>query len=204
MRQMQLLAPQIKEMQRKYKGDKKKQQEELMRLYQENNANPFASCLPLVAQIPVFLGLYYGLKRFSNHGRNGFGPVVPAHHSEHHRARERPAAVVGGGAGGDLRRVPAAVDRAVVRADTRRTCSARSCVSSRFRSCCSPSSYPFPAGVAIYWVTTNLWTAGSDAHHQAPHRPAPPGGRSAARRRGRRAPRQRPSRLRCLTRRRRS
>jgi YidC/Oxa1 family membrane protein insertase len=59
---MQQLQPKIKELQRKYKGDKRKLQEETMKLYQEYRVNPFASCLPLLIQLPVFICLYYAIR----------------------------------------------------------------------------------------------------------------------------------------------
>ena len=62
MRAMQALQPQMKQIQEKYKNDKQRQQQEMMRFYQENEINPLASCLPLVLQIPVFISLYYMLK----------------------------------------------------------------------------------------------------------------------------------------------
>jgi YidC/Oxa1 family membrane protein insertase len=65
MRQMQMVAPQLKELQRKHKGDRAKTQEELMKFYRENDINPFASCLPLVAQLPIFIALYYVLRDFA-------------------------------------------------------------------------------------------------------------------------------------------
>lgn len=65
MRQMQLVAPQLKELQRKHKGDRAKTQEEMMKFYRENEINPFASCLPLVAQLPVFIALYYVLRGYA-------------------------------------------------------------------------------------------------------------------------------------------
>ena len=58
MQNLQRYAPQMKEIQKKYKGDRQKLNEELMKFYRENNINPAASCLPLLAQIPVFIGLY--------------------------------------------------------------------------------------------------------------------------------------------------
>lgn len=61
-RAMQALAPQIKELQRKHKGDRTKLQQETMKLYQENRVNPFASCLPLILQLPVFFALYWTIK----------------------------------------------------------------------------------------------------------------------------------------------
>jgi YidC/Oxa1 family membrane protein insertase len=62
MRAMQALQPQLKELKEKYKNDQKRMQQEMMRFYQENKVNPFASCIPLLAQIPVFITLFYVLR----------------------------------------------------------------------------------------------------------------------------------------------
>src|SRR3978361_1617780 len=62
MRAMQALQPQIKELQAKYKNDKQRMQQEMMNFYKENKVNPFASCIPLVAQLPVFITLFYVLR----------------------------------------------------------------------------------------------------------------------------------------------
>jgi len=59
---MAALQPHIKELQRKHKGDKAKLQQETMRLYRENQVNPFASCLPMILQIPIFISLYWTIK----------------------------------------------------------------------------------------------------------------------------------------------
>lgn len=59
---LQQLAPQMKDMQKKYKEDPQRLQQETMKFYRENSVNPFASCLPMVAQLPVFLSLYYMLR----------------------------------------------------------------------------------------------------------------------------------------------
>jgi YidC/Oxa1 family membrane protein insertase len=63
MQALQRLAPEIKALQEKYKDDKQRQQQEMMKFYQENKVNPFGSCLPLVAQLPVFFSLFYMLRR---------------------------------------------------------------------------------------------------------------------------------------------
>jgi YidC/Oxa1 family membrane protein insertase len=63
MRKMQHLQPQMKAVQQKYKEDKQRQQEEMMKFYRENDVNPLASCLPLVAQLPVFISLFYMLRK---------------------------------------------------------------------------------------------------------------------------------------------
>lgn len=62
MRALQALQPQIKELQEKYKNDKQRMQQEMMRFYKENKVNPFASCIPLLAQLPVFITLFYVLR----------------------------------------------------------------------------------------------------------------------------------------------
>jgi YidC/Oxa1 family membrane protein insertase len=71
MQNMQRFAPQMKEIQKKYKGDRQKQNEELMKFYKEHNINPAASCLPMVLQIPVFISLYFVLRHFAEHPPSG-------------------------------------------------------------------------------------------------------------------------------------
>jgi YidC/Oxa1 family membrane protein insertase len=58
MYEMQRIQPKIKELQKKYKNDKEKLQEETLKFYQENKVNPFGGCLPLLLQMPVFIALY--------------------------------------------------------------------------------------------------------------------------------------------------
>ena len=65
MQNLQRYAPQMKEIQKKYKADRQKQNEELMKFYKENQINPAASCLPMLLQFPVFIALYYSLRHFS-------------------------------------------------------------------------------------------------------------------------------------------
>jgi hypothetical protein len=56
------VAPQTNAIQAKYKDDKRRRQREIVKFYRENDIKPFASSLPLVAQIPVFIGLFYTLR----------------------------------------------------------------------------------------------------------------------------------------------
>ena len=58
MYEMQRIQPKIKELQKKYKKDKEKLQEETLKFYQDNKVNPFGGCLPLLLQMPVFIALY--------------------------------------------------------------------------------------------------------------------------------------------------
>ena len=59
MNALRVLQPQVKEIQEKYKEDRQRMQQEMMKFYKENKVNPFASCLPLLLQLPVFLALFY-------------------------------------------------------------------------------------------------------------------------------------------------
>lgn len=58
MHAMQKLAPEIKKLQAKHKGDKQKLNEEMMKLYQEQGVNPLGGCLPMILQLPVFYALF--------------------------------------------------------------------------------------------------------------------------------------------------
>ncbi|TET52204.1 MAG: YidC/Oxa1 family membrane protein insertase [Actinomycetota bacterium] len=62
MARMQKIQPQLKELQKKYKDDKQKLQQETMAFYKENNVNPLAGCLPLILQMPVFFALFQTLR----------------------------------------------------------------------------------------------------------------------------------------------
>lgn len=74
---MQRLAPELKKIQQKYKGDRQQLNEEMMKLYRENNVSPAGGCLPMIIQIPVFIVLYDLIRGLTNtvkvHGR-----IVPA------------------------------------------------------------------------------------------------------------------------------
>jgi YidC/Oxa1 family membrane protein insertase len=62
MRRMQLVAPQLKEIQEKYKDDRERQQREMLELYKREGVNPFSSCLPFILQIPFFIAIYQLLR----------------------------------------------------------------------------------------------------------------------------------------------
>ena len=66
MQNLQAHAPEMKAIQQQYKHDRQRKNEEMMEFYKENNINPAASCLPIVAQIPVFIGLFFVLRDFED------------------------------------------------------------------------------------------------------------------------------------------
>ena len=82
----------MKEIQNKYKDDKQRQQQEIMKFYKENEVNPFASCLPLVAQIPVFIGLFYMLRTTLRPGHLSAGSARSGHYALAHHVSASAAA----------------------------------------------------------------------------------------------------------------
>ena len=90
MQAMQAHMPEMKSIQQRFKHDKQKRNEELMKFYRDNNVNPAAPCLPLLVQFPVFIALYLVLRQFSKNPPGGdlswFGSLVPditAHANAH-------------------------------------------------------------------------------------------------------------------------
>ncbi|MDT0318174.1 membrane protein insertase YidC [Streptomyces millisiae] len=65
-RNMQALQPQMKKIQERYKNDRQRQSEEMMKLYRETGTNPLASCLPILAQSPFFIALFQTLSHIAN------------------------------------------------------------------------------------------------------------------------------------------
>jgi YidC/Oxa1 family membrane protein insertase len=80
MQRMQAHMPELKAIQNKYKEDKQRQQQEMMKFYKENKINPLASCLPLAAQLPVFISLFYMLR---SDLRRNICPQLQPHHLVH-------------------------------------------------------------------------------------------------------------------------
>jgi YidC/Oxa1 family membrane protein insertase len=152
MQNLQRYAPQMKEIQKKYKSDKAKQNEELMKFYRENQINPAASCLPMLFQIPVFISLYYTLKHF--HAPKGsdlsflhFIPSISAHTTTHWGGYVLLVVYVCSQLASSYY-MSASVDKM-----------------QRTLLMVMPVVFVFfiarfPAGLVLYWVTTNLWTVG--------------------------------------------
>jgi YidC/Oxa1 family membrane protein insertase len=169
MQSMQRHAPEMKEIQRKYKGDRQKLNEELMKFYRENNINPAASCLPLLAQFPVFISLYLVLNHFSKHVPKGSDlswlHIVPdiAAKANSHWSGYLLLVVYAGSQVLSTWFMSATMDKA------QRTI--MMVVPLIFISVIAH----FPAGLVLYWVTTNLWTVGQGliTRRLMPKTPAP-------------------------------
>jgi len=156
MQNLQRFAPQMKEIQKKYKHDKQKQNEELMKFYRENNINPAASCLPMLLQLPVFIALYYTLKHFNSnfpaaaHENLSWLHIVPNitwHTTSFWGGYVLLVVYVASQMASTLFMAPTA-DK------TQRTLFMLMPLVFVFVIA------RFPAGLVLYWVTTNLWTVG--------------------------------------------
>jgi YidC/Oxa1 family membrane protein insertase len=158
MQRLQRHAPEMKALQQRYKGDKQKQQEELMKFYKENKINPAASCLPIVFQIPVFLSLFFVLKGFEKdifpkYPGSDLGWLGVVHYITEPLSSDTFAAVV----------------LLILYAGSQTTStlfmSTTMEKTQRYLLLAMPLVFlffvvNFPAGLMIYWVTTNLWTTG--------------------------------------------
>jgi YidC/Oxa1 family membrane protein insertase len=80
MSRMQKFQPELQELQKKFKDDKQKLQQETMAFYKKNNVNPLAGCLPLILQLPVFFALFQALRTPSPIVTNVLGvPYIPVY-----------------------------------------------------------------------------------------------------------------------------
>ena len=175
MQAMQSHMPEMKAIQQRYKGDRQRLNEELMKFYKENNINPAASCLPLVVQFPIFISLYFVLKDFEKHinaaaSELGWLHLVPnitakitAHWSGYLLLVVYVASQV---ASGYFASVSAQRSQRILMM-----------VLPVFFV---PVITRFPVGLLMYWVTTNLWTVGQGivTRRMVP-KPPPPAKRSS-------------------------
>jgi len=152
MQEMQRLQPEMKRIQERYKADKQRMQQEVMKLYQEHQVNPLSSCLPLLLQIPFFIALFDLLRgdkfRADIVGEESFLFIPDL-------AENATGAVlvvlivlyIATQLGASL------VTLATADKTQRRIFLALPFVFVLF-------ILNFPAGLIVYWITTNIWTVG--------------------------------------------
>jgi len=172
MRKLQVLGPELKAIQAKYKEDKQRQQQEVMKFYKQNEVNPFASCLPLVAQLPVFIGLFYMLRTSL---RKDICPGIQHTYQAIHGHASAVACGPHGGAG--FLFIPDLTNKAtgavlivliVLYVGTQLASSLMMSTptmdsTQRRIMMLMPLFFvvfviSFPAGLIVYWITTNSWT----------------------------------------------
>ena len=158
MQKLQVVAPELKALQQKYKHDKQRQQQEIMSFYKENKVNPAASCLPIVLQIPVFIALFFVLRDFDDEvwrpkypdSDLGFLNLIPS--------ITDPVSAHWTGYLLLVLYVASQVLSTILMAATMDK-------TQRMIFMALPFVFVFfiirfPTGLLLYWVTTNLWTVG--------------------------------------------
>jgi YidC/Oxa1 family membrane protein insertase len=147
MARMQKMQPQIKELQKKYKDDKQKLQQETMEFYRKNNVNPLAGCLPLVLQMPVFFALF-GALRFPS---ERVTDVVDNFNFLWMNLNERDPYYI---------LVILMVATMFLSTKMSTTDPKQSKIMYIMPVVFGFISWQFPAGILVYWVTTNIWSIG--------------------------------------------
>jgi YidC/Oxa1 family membrane protein insertase len=198
-RALQILQPEIKAIQKRYKDDRQKQSEEMMKLYRENGTNPFSSCLPIILQMPIFFALFHVLQYVVAQD-NPFGPMTEE------LVDEASAATIFGApisatfmnaadypdAMTNIRIVTIALIalmtlttfitqkqllvKGIANADANPFLQQQKLLVYVFPLMFAVFGINFPIGVLIYWLTTNLWSMGQQwyviRNNPAPGSPA--------------------------------
>ena len=162
MQRMQEHLPEMKAIQKRYKNDRRKQNEELMKFYRENQINPASSCLPIIPQIPIFFALYFVLRDFddeiypeypeSDLGWLQFVPDITANITAHWSGYVLLAVYVAS-------QVASTWFMPTQSRSQRIIFLILPFIFAIF-ILDPPGGTTFPVGLLIYWMTTNLWTVG--------------------------------------------
>ncbi len=159
---MQAVQPKIKELQKKYKNDRAKLQQETMKLYQEHHVNPFASCLPLLLQLPVFIALYAAISGRAEYlNKASIAALSHAGFLWIH-----PFAAGAGGLGQkDPTYILLILYVVTQLVSTELMLTSSTDKQQKYLMRAMPIVFVFillrfPSGLFVYWVTTNLWTVG--------------------------------------------
>jgi YidC/Oxa1 family membrane protein insertase len=208
-RRMQELAPKIKELQGKHKGDRETLNTELMKLYKEHGTNPVSGCLPLILQLPVFFALFKVMNEFrpksdgSFHGAYGLSDEL-IRQGAHAKVFGAPISAAFNSSASFLSRLDGSATTVKVVAAlmivtmggttfwTQRQMMARNGAPAdpqqaqvqKIMLYILPLSFAlfgfsFPIGVLLYWLTTNVWSMGQQHYVIRRMPPVVPGAAAA-------------------------
>ncbi|MEU0401019.1 membrane protein insertase YidC [Streptomyces sp. NPDC006197] len=189
-RNMQALQPKMKAIQERYKSDKQRQSEEMMKLYKETGTNPLSSCLPILAQSPFFFALYHVLSAIASGKEIGVidGPLLASARQAHifgaplaSKFMDSAADVAALDASLTSVRIVTAVMIVMMSASqffTQRQLMMKNVDLSVktpymqqqkmlmyiFPLIFAGMGINFPVGVLVYWLTTNVWTMGQQMY----------------------------------------
>ncbi len=183
-RKMVAIQPKMKALQQKHKGDRERLSQETMKLYKEEKANPFASCLPLLLQSPVFFALFRTLDGAAK-ANNGKAPTAHGLMTRADALSLNHASLFGAGLSDTFTHAPSLtvklitivliVAMSLTTFTTQRQLTRKNMPPTALTGPMAQQQklllygYPFffaitginfPIGVLLYWLTTNLWTTG--------------------------------------------
>jgi YidC/Oxa1 family membrane protein insertase len=180
-RALTALQPHLKEIQKKYKDDRQKQSEEMMKLYKEHKTNPLASCFPILAQAPIFFALFTVLNAIGKNPPEGKGVLTSSDAASAAQAEFFGAPISEtflGSSSGTVKIVTVLLiafmsattfttqRQLMVKGMPKMDSSNNMMLQQQkimlylFPVIFAVSGVNFPIGVLIYWSTTNLWTWG--------------------------------------------
>jgi YidC/Oxa1 family membrane protein insertase len=171
MQNLQAHAPEMKAIQQRYKHDKQRMNQEMMTFYKENQINPASSCLPVVAQFPVFISLFFVLKDFEKdliaaHGASGLDWLGLVTITQDTKVGWGPLLIALYGA--------SQLTSSFLMSQNMQP--AQRVMLLVLPIAFIPFVLNFPAGLMVYWLTTNLWTTGQGliTRRLTPKRQPPP------------------------------
>ncbi|MCD9199375.1 membrane protein insertase YidC [Aeromicrobium wangtongii] len=196
-RNMQLLQPQIKALQQKYKHDRERLTQEQMKLWKETGTNPFASCLPLILQMPIFFALFRVIDQAARNGAEGARGFMTAENAEQLQG----AKLLGAQIADTFLKSDAVETKILTMSLVLIMCATQFTTQRQLMSKNMPADamtgqyaqqqklllyilpvvfavggVAFPLGVLFYWTTSNFWTMGQQFYvirnNPAPGTPA--------------------------------
>ena len=183
-RALTALQPHMKEIQKRYKDDRQKQSEEMMKLYREHKTNPLASCFPILAQSPIFFALFTVLNGISTGRGHGVlkGAVLESAKDAQFFGANLSSRFIGSNGNAQTRIVTIllivfmsastfSTQRQLMTKGMPKMDSSNNMMLQQqkimlyvFPIIFAISGVNFPVGVLLYWGTTNLWTFGQQMY----------------------------------------
>jgi YidC/Oxa1 family membrane protein insertase len=195
-RNMQLLQPKVKELQKKYGHDRERLAQETMALYKETGTNPFASCLPILLQMPIFLALFRLLDQAARNPEDTRGVLTVTQNEAFGASTIFGAHIADTFIATDSLNVRLLAATLVIAMTATTFLTQKQLMSKNMPADALSGPYAqqqkmllyilplvfaiggvaFPIGVLIYWTTSNLWTMGQQFYvirnNPAPGTPA--------------------------------
>jgi YidC/Oxa1 family membrane protein insertase len=170
MQNLQAHAPEMKAIQTRWKHDRARMNQEMMAFYKENQINPAASCLPIVAQFPVFISLFFVLRDFekdliAQHGSEGLDWLGLVTITQDTKVGWGPLLIA-------LYGISQLTSSFLMSQNMQPAQRAMLLI---LPIAFIPFVLNFPSGLMLYWLTTNLWTTGQGLiTRRLTPKPAPP------------------------------